>query len=77
MRDLVVIVARGLNLRKSPVIEDNIIGVLKQGSHFYAESIRRIPPYTWASDKNGAWIVIANGRNPYVKQINGQPLPLG
>jgi len=78
MRDLVVKVRRGLNLRKSPVIADNnIIGTLTYNQHFYAETLRRIPPLTWAEDKNGQWIVIANGKNPYVKQMNGQPLPLG
>lgn len=42
MRDLVVSVKRGLNLRKSPVIADNnIIGTLVYGRHFYAETLRR------------------------------------
>lgn len=78
MRDLTVKVRRGLNVRKSPVIADNnIIGVLPYNSHFHAETLRRIPPLWWAQDKNGQWIAVANGRNLYVEQTNGQPLPLG
>lgn len=78
MLDLVVTAKRGLNVRKSPVIaNDNLVGTLAYGRHFYAETLRRIPPLTWVQDKTGAWIVIANGKNPYVTQMNGQPLPLG
>ena len=78
MRDLTVKVRRGLNVRKSPVISDeNIIGVLPYGFHFCAETLRRIHPLWWAQDKNGQWIVVANGRNLYVEQTNGKPLPLG
>lgn len=78
MRILEVIVKRGLYLRRSAVIaDDNIIDVLPYKNRFYAVALRRIPPYTWAIDKDGFCIVAANGKNPYVKQINGQPLPLG
>ena len=78
MRELEVNVKRGLNVRKSPVIADNnIIGVLSYKQRFYAETLRRIHPLWWAQDKNGQWIVVANGRNPYVTQVNGKPLPLG
>jgi len=78
MRELIVKVKRGLNVRKSPVIADNnIIGQMTYNSRFYAETLRRIPPLWWAQDKNGQWIVVANGRNLYVEQTNGKPLPLG
>lgn len=78
MRILEVTKKRGLYLRRSPVIsEDNIVGELPYKSRFYAVALRRIPPYTWAIDKDNFCIVAANGKNPYVQQLNGAPLPLG
>ena len=78
MRELEVDKKRGVYLRRSAVIaDDNIIGILPYKYRFYAVALHRIPPYTWAIDKDGFCIVAANGKNPYVKQINGQPLPLG
>jgi len=77
--DFIVLPFRGLYLRRSPYIQpDNIVGSLKRGQHFYSIRLIRNPDgLTWAEDKDGYFIVIANGRNPYVYQ-NGKPyLPLG
>mgnify|MGYP000901985419 CR=1 FL=1 len=71
---------RGLNLRKTPKIEDgNIVGTLSYNMRFYAVGFKREKGESllWARDKDGFWIVAANGRNMYVKPMNGKPLPLG
>jgi hypothetical protein len=82
-RVFTVSVPRGLYVRSAPIQDDStLIGTppfvqLKRGQIFEAVQLRKIDNFTWAQNLDGNWVVIANGRNPYVTENRLPFKPLG